>query len=196
MAEGKVCTNCDNYKPLSKFYNDKRASDGKTSQCKECRKRNVKKWQKKNPEKVKKYKKKWRQNNLKYHKNYNEKWCKENRERINKRRRERRKTDLNFKLKECLRRRINKAITRGDKAEKTKNLLGCTIEEFKKHLENQFEKGMNWDNYGYEGWHIDHIKPCDSFDLTDLKQQKECFHYSNLQPLWKNDNFKKGNKVK
>lgn len=54
---------------------------------------------------------------------------------------------------------------------------------------------MSWDNYGYRGWHIDHIKPCSSFNLSDIKEQKKCFHYSNMQPLWWKDNIAKSNKV-
>ena len=73
-------------------------------------------------------------------------------------------------------------------------LLGCSIEVARFHLECQFTKGMSWDNYGYNGWHIDHIRPCASFDLTDSEQQKQCFHYTNLQPLWAEDNLKKGDK--
>ena len=70
----------------------------------------------------------------------------------------------------------------------------------KQYLEKQFTKGMSWDNYGNPNgdhtscWHIDHIKPCASFDLTQEDQQKECFHYTNLQPLWAIDNLKKGGK--
>ena len=51
---------------------------------------------------------------------------------------------------------------------------------------------MNWDNYGQ--WHIDHIRPCASFNLLDPIEQKICFHYTNLQPLWAEDNLKKSNK--
>jgi hypothetical protein len=64
-------------------------------------------------------------------------------------------------------------------------LLGCSIEEFKEHIEKKFKKGMTWNNYGE--WELDHIKPCCSFDLTDLEQQKLCFHYTNIQPLWKKE---------
>ena len=71
-------------------------------------------------------------------------------------------------------------------------LLGCSAEQLRTHLEEKFTDGMSWDNYGYRGWHIDHIRPCASFDLTDPQQQLECFHYTNLQPLWAEDNFKKG----
>ena len=71
-------------------------------------------------------------------------------------------------------------------------MIGCSILELKQYLELKFKKGMTWDNYSFYGWHVDHIKPCASFDLTDIEQQKECFHYTNLQPLWCNDNWIKG----
>lgn len=73
-------------------------------------------------------------------------------------------------------------------------MLGCSILEFRKYLEAQFISGMTWENYGLRGWHIDHKRPCAKFDLTDPAQQRECFHFSNLQPLWAIDNLKKGSK--
>lgn len=73
------------------------------------------------------------------------------------------------------------------------SLLGCTGEEFKHHLESKFQPGMSWENMS--GWHIDHIRPCVSFDLTDLEEQKRCFHFSNLQPLWALENQKKWTKL-
>lgn len=72
-------------------------------------------------------------------------------------------------------------------------LLGCTADEYKSHIENLFTEGMSWDNYGE--WHIDHKKPCASFDLSDPNQQEECFNYKNTQPLWAADNYKKGAKI-
>ena len=69
-------------------------------------------------------------------------------------------------------------------------LLGCTIPEAQKHLESQFAPGMTWENRGE--WHIDHVVPCASFDLTDPTQQLECFNYKNLQPSWARDNISKG----
>ena len=73
-------------------------------------------------------------------------------------------------------------------------LVGCSIPFLKRYLENKFKKGMNWKNQGRYGWHIDHIKPCASFDLSDTKQQLKCFNYKNLQPLWAEENIKKSNK--
>jgi hypothetical protein len=64
------------------------------------------------------------------------------------------------------------------------NLLGCSIEVFINHIESKFTKNMSWENYGKYGWHLDHIKPCSSFNLESEEEQKKCFHYTNLQPLW------------
>ena len=68
-------------------------------------------------------------------------------------------------------------------------LVGCSLAELKAHLESQFITGMNWSNYGE--WHIDHIRPCASFDLTQEDQQQICFHWTNLQPLWAVENLQK-----
>ena len=103
-----------------------------------------------------------------------------------------RKTDPYFKLIDNLRNRIY-CVLKGKtkKSTRTLNLLGVeNISEVKLHLEKQFESWMNWENHGL--WHIDHIKPCASFDLTCPVQQLACFHYSNLQPLSATDNLSKG----
>tara|TARA_R110001583_G_C5458942_1_gene391702 strand:- start:18 stop:599 length:582 start_codon:yes stop_codon:yes gene_type:complete len=102
------------------------------------------------------------------------------------------KEDPNFKLKQILSHRVYLALkAKGiSKSKRTKELLGCTTEELWMHLKENFTEGMTVENYGL--WHIDHIKPCALFDLTDPKQQEECFHYTNLQPLWAIDNIRKG----
>lgn len=89
--------------------------------------------------------------------------------------------DLNFKLKHILRCRINKII-KYNRNESSIEILGCTINDFKTHIENNFKDGMTWDNYSYYGWHIDHIIPLSSAN-SDEELMKLC-HYSNLQPLW------------
>lgn len=92
-----------------------------------------------------------------------------------------------------LRCRINNALRAqaADRGGALTTMLGCSIQELREHLERQFLPGMTWDNWSPDGWHIDHDRPCASFDLTDPEQQKICFHYSNLQPLWALDNLRK-----
>ena len=70
--------------------------------------------------------------------------------------------------------------------------LGCTVEELKAHIESQFKDGMTWSNHGVDGWHIDHIVPLASFDLTNRDQFLKAVNYTNLQPLWAFDNLSKG----
>lgn len=108
---------------------------------------------------------------------------------------DRRKEDPRFKVEDTLRKRIAIAIKRQytKKAYSSVELLGCTPKEAREHIEKQFVEGMTWDNY--PEWHVDHIIPCSFFDLTKPEQQKECFNYTNLQPLWAIDNMKKGCKL-
>lgn len=111
--------------------------------------------------------------------------------------RKRAKDDI-WKLKNRLRVRVRCALKaqkyngRAVKSKGTMVLIGCTPRALRTHLQEKFTEGMGWHNYGK--WHIDHIRPCASFDLTCKSQQQACFHYSNLQPLWAIDNLKKGAK--
>jgi hypothetical protein len=100
---------------------------------------------------------------------------------------------LNNRILHCLRTRINMSIKRNSKSESTIELLGCSVEFLKQHLESKFKSGMSWDNYGK--WHIDHIIPCASFDLSKPNEQRKCFNYTNLQPLWAIENIIKSNKI-
>jgi len=115
-----------------------------------------------------------------------------NREKLNTYQKNRMKSYLIFKIKRNLRTRINRLLNGNTKSAKTIKLLGCSVEFLKNYLEQQFIEGMAWDNHSVHGWHIDHIKPCASFDLSKPEEQSKCFHYSNLQPLWAEDNLKKG----
>lgn len=102
------------------------------------------------------------------------------------------KNDGLYRLDKCIRSLIYRSL-RGHKLKKTTEYLGCSIPELKKHLESQFQEGMSWDNYGRNGWHIDHIVPSSSASTEEelIKLQ----HYSNLQPLWETENLKKGSKL-
>ena len=110
----------------------------------------------------------------------------------------RRKKDIIFNIKNKLRTRINDALkyNRVKKSLNTRDYIGCSIEFLKEYLEKQFTEGMSWDNYGLYGWHVDHIIPCASFDLTKIEEQRKCFHYTNLQPLWAKENLRKSKKIK
>lgn len=105
--------------------------------------------------------------------------------------RDRRANDIDFKLKIIIRNKIGQSIKDGRSYGHSVDLLGCSIKEVREHLERQFKPGMTWGNWSVKGWHIDHIIPLASFDFTDHEQQKQAFHYTNLQPLWAEDNMAK-----
>jgi len=110
---------------------------------------------------------------------------------------ERRKTDPLFKMSENIKRAVRQSIKRGNftKLSSINMYLGCSMEEFRIHIELQFSLGMSWDNYGFgmDKWNIDHFIP-----LASANSAKELFklnHYSNLRPMWQTDNLKKSNKI-
>jgi len=105
----------------------------------------------------------------------------------------RRTVDIKFRILCYLRSRIGSALKRNSKITSTVELLSCSVDKLKKHLESQFKSGMTWNNYGK--WHIDHIRPCASFDLSKAEEQKKCFNYKNLQPLWAKDNLEKSDNI-
>lgn len=101
-------------------------------------------------------------------------------------------TDPKYRISVAVRRRFAKLVKQIHNYDKNaKELTGCSWQELQDHLTSQFKEGMTWDNHGIHGWHIDHIRPCKSFDLSDPEQQKLCFHYTNLQPLWAHENLEK-----
>jgi len=163
----------------------------------------AKEYRDKNKAKVAKYQKDYQGKNRERFAKYNKEYQDKNKEKINKQtskyQRNRRKTDINFRITNNLRRRIGQALKINSKSKRTIELLGCSIEQLKQHLEEQFVEGMNWDNYGggWNGkkeWVIDHIKPCVLFDLSKPEEQLKCFNYTNLQPMWAEDNLRKSDK--
>ncbi len=209
----KQCPSCPTPKPLSDFHKDKSRKDGLKCVCKEHRKEYNDKPEVKT--KLAKYKKDYREQpeNKKKATKYGKEFRENNKEEISKKatkyrdkpevkarinigRRNRRKTNINFRLSCNLRIRINQALKGNSKSKKSNELLGCTIKELKNHIESQFTKGMSWDNHGRgdkgkKEWHIDHIKPCALFDLRKKSEQLKCFNFKNLQPLWAEDNLRK-----
>jgi hypothetical protein len=163
------------------------------------------KWAKENPEKEKSYRRKWAINNP----DKNSKWSilnPEKRKTIKKDWEERNpdyrkeyisnrtKIDIEFRIGIQMRSRLNKAIKGNFKSGSAVRDLGCSVEYLKAYLEGQFEPGMSWKNWSLKGWHIDHIRPLSSFDLTDREQFLQAIHYTNLQPMWAEENLKKGKK--
>lgn len=124
------------------------------------------------------------------------KWTAANRDtrrKINGEYHRRKSNDPSYRLKRNMRTRVWQVLRGRSKSVSTLELLGCSIEHLRAHLESLFQPGMGWDNYGT--WEVDHVKPCASFDLTDPAQQQACFRWSNLQPLWQPDNSRKKNRV-
>lgn len=157
--------NTDRYKKLaSNWYQNNKEETIKR----------VKNWKKNNPDKVKAHM------NTEKRKRYERDYY------IN-----RYKNDINYKIKVVLRNRLRSALKNEFKSGSTIKNIGCSIEELKKHLESQFQPGMSWDNWSRNGWHIDHIRPLDDFDLSNPDQVNKACHYSNLQPLWAEDNTSK-----
>lgn len=102
-------------------------------------------------------------------------------------------SDMSFRIAESLRRRLSEVVNRGARTRSALSLVGCSLDHLKRHLASLFMDGMAWENYGRGPgkWNIDHIVPCAVFNLSDLEQQKACFHWSNLQPLWSIENSRK-----
>lgn len=173
----KRCVSCQ--KIHRKSYLKARESDPKR---KEQNKNRVKKFHKNNPHKISEYSRRYRYG--------------KNRENYLAKKRERNKKyyeNINHKLCQILRYKlwVSLKTQKVEKENSALSFLGCSKEELIQHLESQFSDGMTWENWSLNGWHIDHIRPVSSFDLSDPAQLQECFHYSNLQPLWAIDNLKK-----
>lgn len=171
-----------------------------------CNRDKIKQYLKDNKDKIKQYKKTWRKNNKEklqkkakiYHEinrdkinAYTRAYHKVNKNKRNRYLQNRCSTNIQYKLAKNLRSRLNMAILKNCKSGSAVKDLGCTIDELKIYLENKFQSGMTWDNWTINGWHIDHIKPLSSFDLTDRNQFLQACHYTNLQPLWAKDNLSK-----
>lgn len=216
----KCCTTCNEVKPLKEFVTGGKLKSGEMNYkiCFICnRKRGIiyknenpdvekqwrednrerlleksKKYYQDNKEKYAKFNKKYREENLEHLLEYNRLYQRSNRKTINKNYHERLQTDKLFQIKESIRKTVYHTI-RSPKKFLTCDILGCSYEVFKVHIENQFQEGMKWDNHGISGWHYDHIIP-----VSSAKTEEELYklnHYTNFQPLWWYDNLSKSNKL-
>jgi hypothetical protein len=164
----------------------------------------VRAWKKANPSKVAINAAKYRDKNKAYFQRRYEAskdivkarsaaWYRANKDKVFARFRERRRTEPEFAIKSRLRTRLATVLRLAGvrKLSSTMSLTGCDASFLVGYIEAKFEPGMTWDNRSM--WEVDHIRPCDSFDLTKPEEQAACFHYSNLQPLWKSQNRQKSN---
>lgn len=183
--ETKICKKCGIGKLLCEFNKDKYSSDGLRYRCRECTSIEYRNYYNNNRDvEIKRQ--------VKYQKN--------NTENVNKKRKERHHikytSDILYKLKLNCRNRVKMFLKSQNFNIITNNtfqIVGCSPEELKSYIEKQFKEGMTWENFKHDGWHIDHIIP-----LSTAKTEKDVYklcHYTNLQPLWCDENYKKSNKL-
>lgn len=196
----KKCGNskCALSKPIECFGKNKRSKDGFDYRCKECRVKSMKEYTLNHRHERLAYNKEYKRKNRdvisEYNKKYLKKYYIDNREDIIKvtsqNTTERRRNDPKTRLASNLRRRIHHAIKGKRKSIKTLSTIGCTIMELMSWLSMKFVSGMTWENYG-KVWHVDHVKPLISFDLTKESELLRANNYTNLQPLFALDNIRK-----
>jgi hypothetical protein len=191
----KICSKCKEEKEVCEFYNNKSTYDGKRPECKLCSNKQSILYNKKNKDKVDKIKQKYVDNNKEKVKKSKKNWFNKNPNYQNKWVVNKYNNDPLFRLINIMRARTRLFFKSKNfkKKNSTFKIIGCTPEFLKEHLEQQFEEGMSWDNQGLYGWHIDHKIPLSSSN-TEEEIYKLC-HYTNLQPLWAEDNLKKSNKI-
>jgi hypothetical protein len=193
QQQKKRCTKCSEIKEFKDFVPQKAGFMGFKAQCKSCDLKYDKKYQSQTNLRSERDK---TPESIQYRKDYISKnkdwWRKYEREY----RYSRRQEDMFFKIKGNLSSRLSDLIQNRGLGERTVELLGCDKDTFLNHLKSQFTEGMTWENYGLKGWHVDHIIPISSYDLTNEDEVKKACHYSNLQPLWWQDNLEKGNKIR
>lgn len=192
----KQCNRCKLFKELEAFSKCKSTKDGFNKRCKQCAKELYKLNLDKYRTKVTQQKRKYRATpkGREITNKATSKWQYKNRAKLAIYSRIRCKTDPEFKIKKLLRTRIYNALKRQQKSLSAISNLGCSIVEFQNYIESKFQPGMTWENWNRYGWHIDHIRPLASFNLTNPLEFQQAVHYTNLQPLWAIDNIKKSDK--
>ena len=191
----KMCAFCKTKKDFCFFHYHKLHKDGFANICKECRKKEGEIYRLNNTDKIKIRKSKFYFKNKPLIQQYKKIWQNNNRLRTNKKYNLRYKTDINYKLRCTLRGRLNDALKGNFKSGSSVRDLGCSMDFLKSYIESKFQAGMTWENWSLRGWHIDHIKPLSSFNLTNREEFLKACHYTNLQPLWAIDNLRKLNKI-
>lgn len=204
----KRCSNCKEVKTVELFSKSSKSKDGLRYRCKDCRsleyttnKERIKIQRKiyyaDNKEHHLKRTREYKEKNKEWYRDYAKEYYQDNMAQIKETSKKnlyrRIQEDDGFKILQRCRKRLWDAVKGNVKSARTIELIGCSTDELVEHLEKQFTDGMTWDNYG--DWHVDHIRPCASFDFSKPEQQRECFNYNNLQPLWAEDNRRKSDKI-
>lgn len=198
----KVCSKCEIEKSIEEFGLRKdRAPGTRNSHCRACGRTSSKNWKAKNPERTRELS---RNSAAAFYERFPERVQATSRRRYQKhtekikseiyaRHQNRLLIDPAYRVCKNLRERIRSVMLGLNKSGPTAKLIGCPWDYLKLWLQAQFKLGMTWENYG--DWHIDHILPCASFNLIDPTEQRRCFHYTNLQPLWAEENLQKSSKI-
>lgn len=210
------CTHCLEIKSEGDFYViNKRGKSKLREICKNCsRKKNkdarpsrlgkIKKHAQENAQEIAAYQKAYRQKNAaKLSDYYRERHQKRkldpsHRGKVRDAAKSARDANPALRAKDALSARLSAALSQSGESKNRRHTLdfvGCSLDELRVHLESKFKKGMTWENRGRLGWHIDHIIPCASFDHSDENQVRQCWHFSNLRPMWWRDNLAKGKKL-
>ena len=190
----KVCTHCKQNKPLTEYYMKRRKNKSgwkyyPQSECKVCHRKTTSAHHKKPETKRKRLLRNQTPEGREKQRRKFQKWIKSGK--CARYYSMKRKTNPSYRLKVNLSSRLRKVLKgKIKKAATTMKLVGCTREEAVQWIESQFTDGMTWDTID-----VDHMMPCASFNLEDPEQQKSCFHYTNLQPLFRTDNRSKGDKI-
>lgn len=172
----KFCNKCKKELPVTLFGKRSDTKSGLIHICRDCKNKEGREFYRKNTHKI-----------FLKHKAY----VALNREKTNERKREYYKKPQ-YRLADLLRKGLYGALQRNDKRGKAIDDLGCSIQYFKNYIAKKFQKGMTWNNWGE--WHLDHIVPLSSVDLTNKGNYRTLAHYINIQPLWSKDNIRKGNR--
>lgn len=193
----KKCSKCGKIKLACEFYKRSDRKIGLRSDCKECERIRARKYINLNREKARACYKKWYGSNREYNYKRHKSWCRKNYEHMHLYSKEYRKKNAIYRVGGNIGSTIWHSLKANKNGRRWETLIGYTLDDLKQHLENQFKDGMSWSNYGFYGWHIDHIIPVSSFNYSSFEDEdfKKCWSLSNLQPLWAFDNLSKGNKI-
>ncbi len=177
---------------LRQWLSPRRHSEARVEAEREADRR----WREENREVHRETRRRYYAENAKTGREATRRWLEENPDHYNDYRNKRRVVDPAFALTLATRNRVyhalRAAVGQPGKSRSTMELLGCSADELRLHLESLWEPGMTWQNWGPDGWHVDHVRPIASFDLSDPEQQARAFHYTNTQPMWADENLSKG----